>query len=401
MKTPSLANLRGSVSIVLLGGDLEALINQIAVRGLQVWDIRSIGERSASMNILLRDFFKLRPLLRRTGCRVRVKQRIGFPFFLARLFKRKMFIAGALLFFVILFTMSSLVWDVEVKGTVKMTEEEVLAAAKNEGLYPFQWAFRLPTQDKLAKEMIKQLPAASWIGVERDGTKFTIQIVEADEPEKQPLLSPRHLISKADAVVTEIYAEQGRPVVQKDTRVKKGSILISGILGDESNTEIVAAKGAVKGLVWHEYNIEVPLTQKQTTYTGESNERRYIVLGNWAIQYWGYDDTPYNKFETITDVEPLTWRSFKLPVGWMTETDRETNYRELKPSEEEAKQAGLTAAKNDILAKNGKGTKIISEKILHEKKENGKVYMKVLFEVEESIAEELPLVHNPSPSQGE
>lgn len=56
MKTPSLANLRGSVHIVLLGGDLEAMINQMAVRGLQVWEIRSIGESSASMNILLRDF---------------------------------------------------------------------------------------------------------------------------------------------------------------------------------------------------------------------------------------------------------------------------------------------------------------------------------------------------------
>lgn len=401
MKTPSLANLRGSVHIVLLGGDLEAMINQMAVRGLQVWEIRSIGESSASMNILLRDFFKLRPLLRRTGCRVRVKKRIGFPFFLARLLRRKMFVAGAFLFFAILFSMSSLVWDVEVKGNVKITEEEILAAAKQEGLYPFQWSFRLPTQDKLARDLIKQLPAAAWIGVDREGTKFTIQVVEADEPEKQPLLSPRHIVSKADAVITEIYAEQGRPVVQKNTRVKKGAVLISGILGDEENSELVVAKGDVKGLVWHEYNIEVPLVQKQVTYSGESKERRYIVIGDWAIQYWGYDKTPYSKYETITDVEPLTWRSFKLPIGWMTETDRETNYRELTPSEEEAKQYGITAAKNDILAKNGKGTKVISEKILHEKKENGKVYMKVLFEVEESIAEELPLVHNPSPSQGE
>ncbi|WP_211745487.1 sporulation protein YqfD [Paenibacillus sp. Marseille-Q4541] len=401
MKTPSLANIRGTVHIVLLGGDIEAMINEMAVHGLNVWEIKAMSNRSASMNILVNDFFKLRPLLKRTGCRVRVKQRIGFPFFTARVMKRKLFITGALLFFILLFTMSSLVWDVEVKGNVKMTEEEILAVARKEGLYPFQLSFRLPEQDKLAKDMVQQLPAASWIGVMREGTKVTIQVVEADEPEKKPLMSPRHLISKTDAVITEIYAEQGRPVVQKDKRVKKGDILISGILGDEENTQNVVAKGEVKGLVWHEYNIEVPLVQKQVTYTGELKERRFLVLGNRAIQFWGYGDSPYTKFETITEVDPLTWRSFKLPVGWMTEIDRETVYKERTPGDEIVKQQGLEAARNDILAKNGKGTKVISEKILHEKKENGKVYMKVLFEVEESIAVELPLVYNQVDDQGE
>ena len=75
----------------------------------------------------------------------------------------------------------------------------------------------------------------------------------------------------------------------------------------------------------------------------------------------------------------------------------ETSFHQEEQSVAWAKTKGLEGARNDILAKNGKGTKILSEKILHEKKENGKVYMKVLFEVEESIAEELPLVH----SQGE
>lgn len=401
MKTPSLANIRGTVHIVLLGGDIEAMINEMAKHGLNVWEIKAMGNRSASMNILVNDFFELRPLLKRTGCRVRVKKRIGFPFFTARLLKRKLFVTGAILFFVLLYSMSALVWDVEVEGNIKITEEEILEVARKEGLYPFQLSFLLPGQDELARDMVKQLPAASWIGVMREGTKVTIQVVEADEPEEKPLMSPRHLISKTDAVITEIYAEQGRPVVQKDMRVKKGTVLISGILGDEENAQSVVAKGEVKGLVWHEYNIEVPLVQKQITYTGESKERRFLVLGNRAVQFWGYNDAPFSKFETITEVDPLTWRSFKLPVGWMTEIDRETLYKEQSLGEEVVKLQGLEAARNDILAKNGKGTKIISEKILHEKKENGKVYMKVLFEVEESIAVELPLVYNQVENQGE
>lgn len=137
--------------------------------------------------------------------------------------------------------------------------------------------------------------------------------------------------------------------------------------------------------------------QKHNTMTGESKERFYMVLGKWAIQLWGYGSTPFSSFDTESNHKPLTWRSFTLPMGWLTEKDLETREHEQQQTIEWARTKGLEGARNDIMAKNGKGTKIISEKILHEKKENGKVYMKVLFEVEESIAEELPLVH----SQGE
>lgn len=54
-------------------------------------------------------------------------------------------------------------------------------------------------------------------------------------------------------------------------------------------------------------------------------------------------------------------------------------------------------AQRDLLAKYGTDTVILEQKILHEKSDNGKVYMKVLFEVEQNIAEELPIVQ----SQGE
>lgn len=255
----------------------------------------------------------------------------------------------------------------------------------------------MQSQDKLSRQLALALPDVTWIGVSKEGTTITIQVVESAQPKREPLLNPRHLISKSDAVVTQIYAEQGRPVVQKDMRVKKGQVLISGILGDEENTKTIVAKGEVRGLVWREYQVEVPLVQKHNTMTGESKERFYMVLGNWAIQLWGYGSTPFSSFDTESNHKPLTWRSFTLPMGWLTEKDLETREHEQQQTVEWARTKGLEGARNDIMAKNGKGTKIISEKILHEKKENGKVYMKVLFEVEESIAEELPLVH----SQGE
>ncbi|WP_433946091.1 sporulation protein YqfD [Paenibacillus sp. SN-8-1] len=390
MKTPGLSKLRGSVRVTIRGQRIEAFVNELARERIEVWNLKSLGPNRLEMEVVISDYYRLRPLLKKTSCRVHVDQRDGLPFFWNRVFKRKWFIVGFILFFLMIFGFSSMVWDVEVKGNVKIPTEDILLAAKEEGIYPFQWIYRLPEQDKLSKDLTRKLSGTSWVGVSKTGTKVTIEVVEAAQPKNTELLSPRHLISKSDAVVTHIFAERGQPEVSKNDHVKKGATLISGIQGEQA----VVAKGDVRGLVWHEYTIEAPLVRKQKVYTGEKKEKGYLYFGSTAIQIWGYGKVGYEQSQTLTQLDPLTWRHWKLPIGWMSEDVMEVTELETKQSVEQTVTRGLERAKLDILAKNGADAQIIQQKILHEKTDNGKVYMKVLFEVEQNIAEELPIVHD-------
>ncbi|CAH1196383.1 hypothetical protein PAECIP111892_02225 [Paenibacillus auburnensis] len=393
MKEPPLSTLRGFVTLHVTGPQVEKFINAVAEAGIVIWEVKPAGD-GASLNLLLDDFFALRPLLKKTGCRMHVTARNGLPFRAARLWRRKLFAAGIFLFGVTLLLFCSMIWTIRVEGNKLIASDDILAAARQEGVYPYQWIWRMEDPDKLSKKLASRVPGISWVGVERTGTSITIQVVEADRPESKPLLSQRHLVSRTDAVVTEIYAEQGRPVVGIHSRVKKGQILISGALGDEENTQYVVAKGEVKGLVWHEYNIEVPLKTTSSSYTGERKDRTYLVLGDWAVQLWGYGKSGFDKSRTLTENNMLTWRSLQLPLGVMTEKELQVQYTSSVKTAEEARADGIARAKNDILARYGADSTIKSQKILHEKKDNGKVYMKVLFEVEEKIAEELPIVNN-------
>ncbi|MFP4975609.1 sporulation protein YqfD [Paenibacillus sp. CN-4] len=393
MKGPALSSLRGVVTVSVSGPRVEELINALGEAGIPLWGVKPEPE-GVRLHLLLPDFYALRPLLKRTGCRMRIRGRTGLPFRLARLWKRKFFVAGAVCFAVLLVLLSSMVWTVRVSGNERIASEDILEAAKLEGIRPYQWIWRLETPDKLSKALTLRLPGVSWVGVERQGTAVNIQVVESAEPEKQELYSPRHLVSRSDAVITEIIAEQGRPAVSRNTRVKKGDILISGILGDEENSELVVAKGEVRGLVWHEYNIAVPLEAVSGTYTGERKDRYYLVLGNWAVQLWGYGKSGYAETRLLEELRPLTWRGQPLPLGWMTEKELEVRESRRTRTPEEARNEGIRLAKADLLTRYGTDSAVKSQKILHEKKENGKVYMKVLFEVEERIAQELPIVYN-------
>ncbi|NMO94829.1 sporulation protein YqfD [Paenibacillus lemnae] len=394
MNIPTMIYIRGYLKVRVRGEQLPSFINALSEAATPVWEIKPTGEQSAEFKLLLSDFKGLRPLLKKTGCRTTILERHGLPFRTSHLWKRKIFAAGMVIFFFTLMLLSSMVWNIEVEGNEKIASEDVLEAAHKEGVYTYQWIFRLKSLDRLSADLTAQIPGTSWVGVERKGTSITIQVVEASVPKKPVLQSPRHLVSTADAVITSIYAEKGVPKVQVNTRVKKGEVLISGILGDEENQRSVVAKGEVKGLVWHEYQIEVPLTKKKNVLTGEYKSKSYLVLGNRAVQLWGYGDVDYEVTKTLSLYDPLTWRTKPLPFGWMSEKVMEVQQTTETITEDEAKRQGLESAFRDILAKYGAETRLVGQKILHDKKENGKVYMKVLFEVEESISKELPIVYN-------
>ncbi|CAG7619961.1 sporulation protein YqfD [Paenibacillus allorhizosphaerae] len=392
MKSSYLDRLRGFVAIEVKGARLETLLNLMTEKRMSVWDIRYSGEQRAELCISISDFFALRPLLKQTGSRTRIKARYGLPFWLGQIAKRKFFAIGIVCFIIGIYLLSSVVWQVRVEGNELLATEQILQAAKQEGVYKLQWKFRLKDPDELSRQLQSRLPKTAWVGVEVRGTNVIIKVVEATVPDKPPLMNPRHLVASKSAMVTEIFAEKGRPVVKTNAYVRKGDILISGILGDEVNKQTVVASGHVKGLVWYKPTVEVPLSLQYKTYTGESRKRFYLVFGSRAIQLSGYGKISYEHYETIPERKTLQWRNFVLPIGWINEKVMEVSIVDQPVDPKEASAIGMEQAISEILADAGKDSRVVSQKILHEKAENGKVYMEVLLEVEEQIAVEQPIV---------
>lgn len=384
--------LRGYVRIAVRGGEIEHLLNKAVGQEFQIWDIRLTGPREATACLVLKDFFRLRPLLRETGCRVHVLKREGVPFFLGRLEKRKFFAAGIICFFIGIYLLSSVVWKVEVEGNDTVPTYEILQAARLQGIRPYQWTFRLKAMDEMARDLHRELPDISWIGIEKQGTRIVIKVVESARPEKRELLSPRHLVAGKSAVVTQVRTTKGKPVVEPNRYVKKGDILISGVIGDEVNRQVVAAEGSVRGIVWYESRLEIPIARQYMVYTGETFQRFYLVLGGRALQLTGYNKTDYPSSDKRESRTTVGWKKYTLPVGWIREKVLETRVDEGTGGVEAAREAGLERAKTDILMQAGKDARFVSYNVLQEKTDNGKVYMNVLFQVEETISEELAIV---------
>ncbi|BBI34730.1 sporulation protein YqfD [Cohnella abietis] len=391
MKGTWLAMLRGYVWVKLIGGEAEKFLNAVMNERITLWNISFSPKGELTFGVSIPDFFRLRPLLRHNGSRTRILSRHGLPFRLARLSRRKTFAGGILFFIIALFLLSTMVWNVRIEGNSAIPEEKILLAAKAEGIFPYQWSFRMQNAATISQRLSLLLPEAAWVGVDKKGTSITITVIDSIKPDKKPLEGPRDLVAKTDAVITRIIAENGRPKVERNDRVRKGDVLISGILGDAVHNKAVVSKGKVMGLVWHEYRIASPLTTKTKNLTGVYQERNYLLIGNRALQISGYRGQDYEGSQTYTSIKRAQLWKRVLPFGTMKEHESEVVEIEKKLTPAEAKDAGLAQARAELLTKCGKEATIKAENILHEHTENGKVLLTVLFEVEQSIEVERPI----------
>ncbi len=378
----------GYLVIILKGKRVERLINLAVQRKMQIWNITRYDLERGKLAIRLEDFFQLKPLLKETGCRVRIMSRHGLPFFFTKMKERYAFFAGFVLFITMLFVLSRIIWSIEVVGTEKISKQAVLIEAKEMGIEQGKFSFMLDDPDKIQEHLMKKIPEASWIGFQMQGTKAQIRVVEKVIPDSKETLSPRHLVAKKAAVIENIFAEQGKPMVRPHDFVRKGDLLVSGLIGKEDAPLAVAAKGRVEGEVWYETEVLVPMTQKQVVYTGEKHRNIYFILGDFRLKVWGYGEILFQEHETKEDQWVFSWKNWHLPFGWKTEDLLEIEQKVNKINLYEAQELAKQTARQDILSKMDHGGYIQEEKVLHQRQENDKVYIKMHVISIEDIAVE-------------
>ena len=395
-----LDRLRGTVVVEIRGFRPDAMLDAMRSANIVVRQakFRRIERRGGAVEDVLevrlstRDALRLRPLLKRTGCRMRVRAKYGWPFWLARLSRNASFAVGACMFTAVFFLLSQIVWDVdvEIEGS-RLATEQVLKAAETYGLRPYRWKFSLPPVETMAAELYRYIPDASWIGVEWRGTRATIRVVEMKRPEPRPVKGPRHLVASRDAEVTAIFAETGRPVVRPHALVRKGDVLISGWIGTDERKIAVAAEGTVRGLVWDIVEVEVPLARTVRTYTGGTSVRYAVAWGDRRFRLPGVGTAKSGEDKVEERLFTLRWGDWVSPLGVVRQEVRRTRTATIVWTQEQAMEAARAEIRKAVEFRYGEEIGPVRENILQVRADNDKVYLKAHVEVEIDIAQEQPI----------
>ncbi|MBN3556186.1 sporulation protein YqfD [Fictibacillus nanhaiensis] len=384
-------HLKGYVRVEIIGQDSSSFINTCIQSGIGIWDIQPLDQNRALISISVSDVQKARGILKENKLKIRIKEKKGTPFLLKRMWKRNGFILGMLSFICLLFLLSNMIWNINVTGANPKTEYELRKAAVELGVTKGKFIFLLPNVREIQRDLTEKMDNVTWIGVTQRGTSYRFEVVEKEIPEAKQMTGPRHLVATKEAVIHSVFVEKGQPIVGVNDYVKKGSLLVSGLIGKEKKPQLVSAKGKIWGEVWYQTEVEVPLNTSFQTYTGKYKNRHYVSLFGLNVPVYGFSEGEFkDKTETLNE-SPLYLAKWKMPFSYIKKEIRETDGVKRSYSKAEAIEVGKKMAKKELSKKLPDDAKINGEKVWQQNVSNGKVKLTMLYQVIENIASAQPI----------
>lgn len=370
----------------------ERFLNRCIENNINIWNIKRVGDNRIVCHIALEDISRIRPLLKMTSCRVRFTERRGIPFVLHRMKIRSGFTIGLLAFIAILLIFSNMVWKVSIEGASPEVEYKLKQELQDMGIKRGKFLFTLPNVEDIQKQVTDKLEDATWVGVRLNGTTFHFEVVQQTLPEERDLINPRHLVAKKKAIIHHVFVEQGTALVAENDFVNKGDLLVSGFIGKEGNTQVVPAIGKIYGEIWYKSDVSIPLTSNFETFTGEGKKTHYINLFGFNIPFWGFQGHEFEEYEVFKKNYTFQLLNWSLPVQYIRKETLEKQQVTREYTEEEAVKVAIEMARQELEQKLPKDATIKGEKVLHQSIDNGKVKLKLHYQVIEDISEEQPII---------
>ena len=341
--------LRGYVRLCVAGYSPERFLNMCCYHQLFIWGLEPTGN-GYEMYMSISDFRKLKPLVRKTHAKVILQGRYGFPFFLARYRRRKLFFAGLFICAVLLWTYSLFIWDIHFEGNERYPDTTLAEFLESEGVAPSMLRSRVDSPGIL-KAIRKEYNDIVWVSASIDGSRLKIQIKENEDtfPEEGEETSaedekPVDLVAAADGVITKIVTRSGVPQVHVGDTVKKGDILVLG------RVEVVNDSREAVGYQYHrsdadvfadtqmEYTDTLSLEYQEKVYDGKKKYQPFIRLADWTVSV-GSLDNKYKHSEIVTEETQMKLgENFYLPFSYGLKTAKSYSFEKKTYTEEEARQ---------------------------------------------------------------
>jgi similar to stage IV sporulation protein len=379
---------QGYVIIRIEGLTLEKFLNLAVTKDIYLWDINRIGYTTIEAKVRTNGFKLLKEIVKNVGCRVNIVEKKGFPFLLNRLKSRKMFAIGFVIFIGLIFFLTSLIWNIEVLGNDKVSSESILSLMDEIDVKEGIIKYRVDTS--LVKNMLlDKVDYFSFVNVEIKGTKLIVEVKERDlPPEIVTKDTPCNIVAKKKGVIEKIIARNGKSVVEKGDIVRKGQLLITGIIADEmlDKNILVHSDGEVLAITRYSEIVEEPIEKMLKKETGNVYTTRELKIGDKGISIVKGEIPFENYIEEEKAKKIIDSKLIKLPIQIVNHEFKEVEIIRVKQNIDAIKKSTQVFAIQKINNNLSKDAKIISKDVKYDISDN-KLITEVVIEVIEDIGE--------------
>lgn len=342
MKNPAF-HIRGYVKAAFTGSQMERFLNMCAHHKIVITNLQ-IDQAVHTMEIGLPDFYRMRPICRKTKTRVRILEKHGMPFFFYRNRKRKAFFAGIFLCILLLFSLSQHIWNIHIEGNYANSTQVILQYLKSQDITHGISKNKINCS-QIAADLRKEFPEVVWVSARIDGTQLSITMKENEHPAaEQEEKVPCNLVADKNGTIVSMITRQGVPQMQTGQTCTKGDILVLGRLditndsGEVIRYEYVPSDADIYLLRNYIFSEEIPMNYQKRVYTGQETKHYLIQAFSWQLKM-GWKGKDYEQYDSISQEIPLRLtENFVLPFRVGTITKMEYVQEEASYTEEEAKE---------------------------------------------------------------
>lgn len=382
--------LKGYVKLKICSEYSFRFFNQCRRNNIYLWNIRCEAE-SCTFYMYLRDFYRIKPVVKSTKIKVVLCARYGLPFLLHKMIRRKAFLLGAILTVWLWLYSETFLWEIQIDGNVSITDEMILDHLSDHSVFP---GIRLSNIDihQTESDMRGAFPPITWLSIKQQGTGLLIELKENDtlsyEADKE-LTANTGIHSPVDGIIQSMIVRSGNPMVHPGDRVTDGQLLIdwriplTDINGNPASYGSAVADGDIRIRCDLPYEFTLPGICSVKQYTGRTVTVPYLLINRKEYLFpW---NSPYQTYDVVK--EESTYGSVPFTHGKIrfgTCKLQEYYISNRKYQTDEIKELMKTELQKNICNLEEKGVQIIEK--------NVKIYKSAsLYVARGSITVDLPV----------
>jgi len=367
--TELLKSIRGYLRIKVWGFSPERFINLCGNREILLWDIEK-DDDAYYMCISLRSFYKLRPIVKKSGTKVVILQRYGLPFFLPVVSKRKIFVLGFVATVIFWFGSSFFIWDIKVSGNYQITEDSFMTF-----LDGYEIKVGMPKSEldieTMEKEIRKEFPQITWTSAKLSGTKLLIEVKENDAPIVVAVAEQEEgadLVAEYDGVIKEMIVRKGVPKVAIGDEITQGVVLVEGkipILNEDGTIREYQYVDADADIILEHtqsFQETIPFDYISKEYTGRTQSDYYIRFGERKLD-WSKKSEFLVYDSVIRESTAVVLEKLSIPLYFGSCTYREYLNVEREYSLEQAREILHEKLNTFLISLEEKGVQIIEKNV--------------------------------------
>lgn len=370
------------IKIKVTGININNYIKRIIKNKINIINITTISHKECHIILKYKEYIKLKKI--KTTYKIEIINKYGRLKIKEKFKKNQILIIFIILSILMLYILSNIMFSIKIihsdSEIRKLVKEELI----NNGIKKYRFKKKYNKLEKIEEKILENnKDKLEWIEIEEKGTKYIVRIEERKTTKKENKTQNQNIVASKDAIINKVEAITGEITKNKNQYVKKGEIVISGIIKHADNEETIKqAKGKVYGEVWYSIKVEYPYVYQEELLTGKAKKVYVLNIMNKNIQIFNK-----NKYKNFNKKDKVIIENKLLGLKLLKQKQYELKVIDEVYTEEEVIKKAVDYSKNKLLKENKRIKKIKDTKIINQEELDSKIELNIFVSAIEDITE--------------